>query len=144
MINKFKKLKALIFLFLVQLSLASFVNGAESGSIKTEGLDKQDEALMGPSGLAGNTSLSTIISVLIEVVLGFLGVIFLVLTIAAGFKWMASQGNEKEIDAAKSSIKNSVIGLLIVIAAYAITYSVFKYLPFASNGSGGGGSIVTP
>lgn len=143
MITKFKKIKALVFLFLIQLSF-TFAKGALASSIKTEGLDKQDQALMGPSGLAGNTNLATIISVLIQVILGFLGTIFLILTISAGFKWMASQGNEKEIAAAKSSIKNSVIGLLIVIAAYAITYSVFNYLPFTSNGTGGGGSVVTP
>lgn len=141
MINKFNKIKAFIFLFITQFSLASFIKAA---SLKTDSLDAQDEALAGAAGLAGSSNLATIISVIIQVVLGFLGVVFLVLTILAGFKWMMSQGNEKEIDAAKGSIKNSVIGIIIVLAAYAITYSVFKYLPFASNGTGGGGSVVTP
>lgn len=141
MIKKLNKIKVLIFLFITQFSLASFIKAA---NIKTEGMDAQDAALMDAAGLSGNSNLSTIISVMIQVVLGFLGVVFLALTIMAGFKWMMSQGNEKEIEAAKGSIKNSVIGIIIVLAAYAITYSVFKYLPFASNGTGGGGSIVTP
>lgn len=34
---------------------------------------------------------------------------------------------------AQGSLKNAVIGLIIVLAAYAITYSVFTYLPFAGN-----------
>lgn len=134
--NKINNLKIALFLFVTQLSLASIVKAA---SIDTAGLDAQDKALMAQSGLSGNTNLATIISVLIQTVLGFLGIIFLALTIMAGFKWMTSQGNEEEIKKAKSSITNSVIGLLIVIAAYTITYSVFKYLPFASNGAGAGG-----
>src|SRR5574344_327101 len=113
-----------------------------ASSIKTDEMDKQDSALMGATVMSGNTSLSNILSVLISSILGFLGIIFLFLTIAAGFKWMSARGNEEEVKKAKSSMKNAIIGLLIVIAAYAITYSVFKYLPFASNGGGTGGAIA--
>lgn len=136
-----KKLKLLLFLFTMQLLAAPLVFGA---AIDTKGLNGQDAALMGNSGLAGNSDLATIISILIKTVLGFLGIVFLVLTIVAGFKWMTSAGNEDAIKKAQSSLKNSIIGLIIVLAAYVITYSVFKYLPFASNGSGAGGATVTP
>lgn len=136
--SKLKNLKAIAFLFLVQLVAAPF---ALAASIQTDNLNKQDTALMAQSGLSGNSNLATIISILIQTILGFLGIVFLVLTIMAGFKWMTSQGNEDEIKKAKGSLKNSIIGLLIVIAAYTITYSVFTYLPFASNGSGTGGAI---
>jgi len=136
------KLKALSFLFISQLLVASVAFGAGTGgSLNTTNLDTQDSALIGSSGLSGNSNLATIISVLIQTVLGFLGIVFLALTIMAGFKWMNSQGNEAEIKAAQGSLKNSIIGLLIVLAAYAITYSVFTYLPFASSGSGTGGVI---
>jgi len=138
--KKFKKLQTFIYLVIGQFLVAPVVFGA--GSIKTTDLDKQDAALMGATNLGGNTDLATIISTLISVILGFLGIIFLVLTISAGFKWMTSQGNEEEIKKAKGTVKNSIIGLVIVIAAYAITYSVFKYLPFSSNGSGTTGSIA--
>ena len=135
--SKLKSLLGLSFLLLIQFFAFSFVSAVNS--VDTTGLDRQEAAIMNPSGLAGNSNLATIISILISVILGFLGIVFLVLTIMAGFKWMSSQGNEDEIKQAKGSLKNSIIGLLIVIAAYTITYSVFKYLPFASNGSGGGG-----
>lgn len=130
--SKFKKISTFLFLLVTQLSLVPIVRAA---SIDTSGLDSQDKALMGSSGLGANDNLASIISVLISVVLGFLGIVFLGLTIMAGFKWMTSEGNEEEIKKAKGSIKNSVMGLLIVLAAYAITYSVFKYLPFASTGT---------
>jgi cytochrome bd-type quinol oxidase subunit 2 len=144
MINNFNRLKAILFLFIVQFSLASFIGAATNSNIKTDGMKAQDDALISTSGLAGNSNLATIMSTLIQVVLGFLGVIFLALTIMAGFKWMMSQGNEKEIETAKGSLKNAIIGVVIVLAAYVITYSVFKYLPFASNGTGSGGTNVTP
>ncbi len=131
-----QKIKVLLFLFITQFSLASFLKAA---SIDTKGMNTQDEALMGSAGLASSSNLASIISVLIQVVLGFLGVVFLTLTILAGFKWMMSQGNEDEIKKAQSSLKNSIIGIIIILAAYAITYSVFNYLP-ASNGTGDGGS----
>jgi hypothetical protein len=136
------KLRALFLGFIGQFVIISSALATTTKGIKTDGLNAQDKALMGPSGLGGNSNLATIISVLIQVVLGFLGIVFLVLTISAGFKWMSSQGNEKTVGEAKESIKNSVIGLLIVIAAYAITYSVLNYLLFSGNGSGDGGSIA--
>jgi len=133
-----KKLSSIIFLFVTQFIVVPATLAA--GNIDTTALDQQDVALMNNSGLAGNSNLSSIISTLIQTALGFLGVVFLVLTILAGFKWMMSEGNEDEIKKAKGSLKNSIIGLVIVLAAYAITYSVFKYLPFAGGGSG---SITT-
>ena len=136
--KKFRNLKALIYLFIVGLAVAP----ATFAAINTSGLKEQDEALINSSSLAGNSNLATIISVIIQAVLGFLGIVFLILTIMAGFKWMTSQGNQDEIKKAMGSMKNSIIGLLIVLAAYAITYAVFTYMPFASGGSGNSGSGV--
>ncbi len=127
----------LILGYLVSLSPVSAATGvAPTRSINTSKMDAQDQAMANAAGIGGATSLSFIISVIIQAVLGFLGIIFLVLTIMAGFKWMTAGGNEDEIKKAKQTLTNSVIGLIIVLAAYTITYSVFKYLPFGG-GSGG-------
>lgn len=58
---------------------------------------------------------------IIGVILSFVGVLFLGLMIYAGLMWMTSQGNEQQVTKAKDLITNSVIGLIIVFAAYAIT-----------------------
>jgi len=134
---KFKNLKVISLLFIIQLMVAPAVFG--ENSLNVDSLNAQDATLAVSSGLTNNSNLTTIISVLIKSVLGFLGIIFLILTIMAGFKWMNAQGNEEDIKKAQASLKNSIIGLVIVLAAYAITYSVFTYLPFAGNGSGSGG-----
>jgi len=62
-----------------------------------------------------------IIGVIIGVILSLLGVIFLVLIIYGGFLWMTAAGNEDRVAKAKKIIQNSIVGLIIVIAAYAIT-----------------------
>lgn len=65
-----------------------------------------------------------IIGVIIGVILSFLGVIFLLLIIYGGFLWMTAAGNEEKVTKAKKIIQNSIVGLIIVIAAYAITVFV--------------------
>lgn len=81
----------------------------------------------------GDIDLGTLIARIIRIVLGFLGTIFLVLTILAGFRWMTSGGNEEAIKKAQGSIKTAIIGLVIVLAAYSITYFVFRWLPFSGS-----------
>ncbi len=61
-----------------------------------------------------------IITAIIKIALGFLGVIFLILIIISGFKWMTTN-NPEEIKKIKAKIINAVIGLIIVFAAYGLT-----------------------
>jgi len=53
--------------------------------------------------------------------LAFIGVLFLILMIYGGFTWMLARGNEQEVTRAEDLIYSAVIGLVIVLAAYAIT-----------------------
>ena len=61
----------------------------------------------------------------IKVFLTLLGIIFLVLIMLAGYKWMTSQGNQEKVDEAKKEITRAIIGLIIIMAAYAITSFIF-------------------
>ncbi|MEA1963081.1 MAG: hypothetical protein U9M94_02455 [Patescibacteria group bacterium] len=56
----------------------------------------------------------------VVIFLGILGLFFTVLIILAGFRWMNSRGNEEEVKKAKDQLKGAIIGMIIVIAAYAI------------------------
>jgi len=84
---------------------------------------------------AGNTSLSGIIATGVKAVLSLLGIIFLVLIIYAGFNWMTAQGDEEKVTLAKNTLTRAIIGLIIITAAYSITYFVFNSLP-SSNSTG--------
>ena len=57
----------------------------------------------------------------IGVVLSFVGVIFFILVIYGGFLWMTARGDSGQVDKAKDLLYAAVIGLVIVLAAYAIT-----------------------
>jgi hypothetical protein len=67
------------------------------------------------------TNLSVIIGRIIQALIGFVGVIILILMLYAGFLWMTAAGNEERVASAKKIIIGAMAGAVIVIGAYAIT-----------------------
>jgi len=65
---------------------------------------------------------------IIGTALSFVGILFLILVIYAGIMWMTAQGNEQKVTKAKDLLINSIIGLIIVFAAYAITAFVGEFV----------------
>lgn len=59
-----------------------------------------------------------IVGILINAVLSVLGVIFIILTIVSGIRWMTAAGNPENVNKAKSALKQSLIGLFIVVASW--------------------------
>ncbi len=90
-----------------------------------------------------SSDLGTTVATVIKTVLALVGTIFLVLTIYAGIMWMTAQGAEDRVEKAKEIIKASVIGLVIIMSAYAITYFVTSRLAAATTTQSGGGSDYT-
>jgi len=72
------------------------------------------------------TSLSQTVGQVIKTVLGFVGVVFLALTVYAGFLWMTASGNEEMVTKATGIIKMATIGLIIVVSSYTITFFVLQ------------------
>jgi hypothetical protein len=60
------------------------------------------------------------------IAMSFLAVIFFLLIIYAGVTWMMAWGSSEDVEKAKDILQAAVIGLLIVLAAYALTTFVFK------------------
>lgn len=87
------------------------------------------------AGISGGPDLLTIIGRVIYVALGTLGVIFLCLLLYAGWRYMISQGDPKRVQEAKTTIKNSIIGLVVIASSWAIVAFVLGLL----NGIAGGG-----
>lgn len=73
----------------------------------------------------------------IDIVLSILGVIFLVLIITAGFKYMTAAGNEDNVKQAIKQISQAVIGLIIVLASWGISRFVLERILNASQGVNG-------
>ncbi len=73
-----------------------------------------------------NNKVDVLVSTIINVALSFLGVIFLVLMIYGGYLWMTARGNEQQAQKARDLIIAAVIGVVIVVAAYAITWFILS------------------
>lgn len=77
-----------------------------------------------------------IVAMFIKFFLSFLGVIFFFLIIYSGWLWLTAGGNEEQITKAKGLIKQAVVGLAIIFAAYAIVVLITQ-LAGGSSGAGG-------
>lgn len=65
---------------------------------------------------------------IINVALGFLGIIAVVIVLIGGFKYMVSGGSEEKTGEAKKLIVSGIIGLAIILSAWAITSFVLSRL----------------
>lgn len=84
-------------------------------------------------GSADTATIESTIAAAIQALLGFLGIVFLILIIYAGFLWMTAGGNSDRVKKARSLLLNSVIGLIIIVSAYAISDFVLQSLQDAVN-----------
>lgn len=80
-----------------------------------------DQKIFGSSG-----SLESGIGVIIQSILSLVGVIFMVLLVYGGILWMTASGNDQQVEKAKNIIIQSIIGLVIVLLAYAISVFVIS------------------
>lgn len=69
---------------------------------------------------------------IINVALGFLGIIAVVIVLLGGFKYMVSGGSEEKTGEAKKLIVSGIIGLAIILSAWAITTFVISRLVTAT------------
>lgn len=76
---------------------------------------------------------ATIVKI-INVVLGLVGIIFLILIIISGFKYMTAAGNEEQVKKAVKQIGHAVIGLIIILAAWGISIFIIQRIVAASSG----------
>ncbi len=130
--NKF--LKVVVFCFFVCTFLTPALVSADPPTVNA------DKRLWGPEGSSDVDKAKTkkalglkaekdpriLIAQVIQVILGFLGIIAVVLILYAGFKWMMSKGNAEDIKSAKDIMINAAIGLAIILSAYSIAELVIR------------------
>ena len=64
--------------------------------------------------------IKSIIATIINITLGFLGIIAVIFILYAGYMWMTAGGNEDRVTKARAIIRNGVIGMIIVFSVYGI------------------------
>lgn len=93
-------------------------------------LDKLDNVATkaGPYSPADDTTLLVLVQSMISVFLSVIGVLLLVYLLYAGYNWLTAQGEEEKVTKAKETIQRAIIGVIIIVAAYAISVFVIARL----------------
>jgi hypothetical protein len=118
-----------IFLSLIFLTLpaqAALLNENKASEVFIENVDLVKE--QGGDSNYANRSVEEIVGIVIRATMTFLGAIFITLMIIAGINWMRAEGNEEAIQKSKKTITNLMIGLVLAIAAYALSYFITNIL----------------
>lgn len=120
--------------FLTMLLVVNFANASFLNTNTKNNIGNSANSVSGAAGYEGiapgSNDLASIVGIVIQALLGLLGVVFLVYMIYAGYNWMTAQGDEDKVNKAKDTIRRAIVGLIIIIAAYAISFWVFDRLLF--------------
>ncbi len=126
-----KKIILIIFLFVIFLSLTFSVSpvykvkaqdpaSSNDGNIPTpaEGIAPQGEERSLPNPLGEEHDLQYVVTQVFNIAFGLAGIIALAYLIVGGYQYITSQGNPDAATMAKSTVVNSIIGLIIILTAF--------------------------
>lgn len=120
-------------LFVFLALLAIFLPLVNFASAEDDILNNLTNAVR-ETGLKGTRDLPLFIGRIIQFFLGFLAIIFVAMLIYAGFLYLTAGGDSGKASKAKDMIRNAIIGVIIVLAAYAITVTVITKVQEAMTG----------
>jgi len=103
-----------------------------SGAYLTQGV-KSDifdnvGAKFGNTGISGSRDAGALIISVIQVLLLVAGSVAVIFFIIGAFQYIAARGNEESAEKAKKTMSASIIGLVLIIMAFAIIYIVTNAL----------------
>lgn len=129
--NKIKKY--LVFLaFTAMIALPSVIALPASAALSADGqtlfggADNATE-LKGKT-FGGDKDPQQIAAGVINVLMGFLGLVAVVIILFGGFKWMTAAGSEDKIEEAKKLLVAGVVGLVIILSAWGIATFVIDQI----------------
>lgn len=79
-----------------------------------------------------NTDIRITIANIIRTAMGLLGIIAVLIVLYGGFKWMTAAGASEQVEDAKKILVAGIIGLVIIVSAYAIATFVINSLVSAT------------
>ncbi len=94
------------------------------------------EETAGAAELPTSKSITVILGDVIGNALSLVSVLFFALMLYAGIKWMLARGDSGQAEQALDTIVAAIIGLIVVLASYAITNFVFKSVNAGQNNTG--------
>ncbi|MBD3281832.1 hypothetical protein GF391_03740, partial [Candidatus Uhrbacteria bacterium] len=135
------KLRKILIAFAILASLSIIGGGfvAPAAAQVDTGLNAVGQTVQLP-----DTDPRIIAARLINIVLGFLGVVLLVIILYAGFLWMTAGGDAAKVDKAKAWLRNGIIGVIIILLSWAIASFIINSLINAATGGPGGAGGTGP
>lgn len=109
-----------IFILTIVFFLCFSCVSAGNASVKSQAMEQIDTAAK-TAELGTAPAPQQIISGVIAVVLGLIGIIFTCLMAYGGYEWITSHGVEDRVEKGKKIMQMATVGLVIVMLAYAIT-----------------------
>ncbi len=85
------------------------------------------------SSYFGNADIPTVISRVIQIVMGLSATVMLIMILYAGFTYLISRGDPKKTTTALNLIKTSVIGIIIIVTAYSLSQFVINNIKFIAS-----------
>lgn len=130
---------------LIIISLLFFCFVLKSNYVMAESITEHLDAVAGWSyDLNKNTSIATYIGNIIQYALSILGVLFLCFLVYAGFLWMTARGDDEQVGKSREIMRNAVVGLIIVLMSYALTFYVVSKLSSTTLNNQGGFNTTVP
>ena len=115
------------FVFAVSLpALAATQSGPDVWGTQTG--NPQGSGVVSEATGLGTKDPRAVAAQVINIILGFLGIVAVVIILLGGFKWMTAGGNEDKVGEARKLITAGIIGLIIILASFAIASFVLTQL----------------
>ncbi len=134
---KLQKIMAIMIMTVMAISAVLVLGAGTASAATTTGLLSPTELGIeyGAATGLGQQDIRTTIASIIRVAMGLLGIVAVVIILIGGFTWMTAGGNEEKVGEAKKWIFAGVIGLAIILSAYALANFVINSLVGATTGT---------
>ena len=126
MILKNMKKLLLLIIFLIILFAIFFISQDIQASKFHEGLVQT--GVLTDLARTSQSSPAIFAANIVKTLLTLVGIVFVVLIIYGGFTYMTAAGADEKVKKAKSILKNSVIGIIIITMGYTITFFISSTL----------------
>lgn len=148
--KKFFKVQ-IIGLIVLSTTLATVSSASALALVKPGTKAKINNSTQELAGTAGYEAANKdtalfLVQTAINIFLSLIGVLLLVLILYAGYNWLTARGEEEKVTKAKDTLKRAITGIIIIIAAYAISVFVMGKIEQGTlkGGRGGVGGYTQP
>ena len=91
-------------------------------------------AFAGGAGMTGSTDPRIAIASYVKTLLEASAVICILLIVYSGFMLFIARGDESRVETAKKTLRQTIIGLIIILSAYSITIAVSRIVDTSTKG----------